>query len=480
VVFPELECILASLEAELDELLIRGGSVALPDGMVGVDLLIKDGRIAAIAENLPVTTDNTLQLHGEAVLPGGIDVHVHLPWPTGGFISSDDFDTGTRAAAFGGVTTLIDFVIPETGESLAEAVDKKRKLADAKTWVDYGLHINLRGNLMDRLLEIPKLVKAGYPSYKIFLAYDGFRVKDTDLPGVFMQVGAAGGMLTVHAEDGLLADRLSAGLMAQGKTALRFYPEARPAACEIRAVEKILTLQEQYGTPVHIHHVSTRQVAELIGVARKQGRRISAETCPHYLLFDQAVYFGDLQLAAQLVCSPSIKTAADRAGLWEALDKDWVNMIATDHCPYRLVQKENDLTDFTQTPGGLGGVELRLPLIYSEGVVKRRLSMQQFVDVWATNPARSFGLFPRKGIIAIGSDADLVILDTKRSVTIHADNLKMNTDCTPYEDWQVTGWPVGTILRGKPVMQEGKLIGQNPGGEFIARHLKQSKKKHGN
>jgi len=464
----------------LDDLLIRGGRVATPDGVVGVDILIQDGHIAAISGNLPATTQNSLQLHGETILPGGIDVHVHLPWPTGSFVSSDDFGSGTRAAAFGGVTTVIDFVIPEPGESLADAVDKKRKLAELNAWVDYGLHISLRGSLPARLKEVPALVKAGYPSYKIFLAYDGFRVKDADLPVVFKRVGAAGGMLTVHAEDGLLADRLTSKLVAQGKTALRFYPEARPAACETRAVEKLLSLQEKISTPLHIHHVSTRHAAELIGAARRQGRRVSAETCPHYLLFDQTGYFGDPELAAQLVCAPSIKTAADRAGLWEALEKGWVGMVATDHCPYQLDQKETDLSDFTHTPGGLGGVELRLPLIYSEGVVKRRLSLQQFVDLWATNPARTFGLYPRKGIIAVGSDADLVIVDTNRTVTIHADNLKMNSDCTPYEDWLVTGWPVGTILRGKPVILEGKLTGQNPGGEFIPRYLKHTDGKHGN
>ncbi len=273
----------------------------------------------------------------------------------------------------GGVTTIIDFAIPETGESLIDAVDRKRSLAEANAWVDFGLHVNLRGKVSAQLKHIPKLIKAGYPSYKIFMAYDGFRLDEVDLPGVFERVGRAGGMLTVHAEDGLLADRLTSELVARGNTALRFYTEARPAECEIRAVENLLSLQDRYHTPLHIHHVSTRSAAELIGAAHQPGRRVSAETCPHYLLFDQAGYLGDPQMAALLVCAPSIKTAADRAGLWEALEKGWVDMVSTDHCPYRLDQKETDLGDFTHTPGGIGGVELRLPLLYSEGVVKRQI-----------------------------------------------------------------------------------------------------------
>ncbi len=456
----------------MDELLIRGGRLATPDGVVDAALLIRNGRIVAISDELPQDCENIIQLNGEYVLPGGVDVHVHLPWPTGSFISSDDFYSGTRAAAFGGTTTIIDFVIPEPGETLSAAVDQKRMLTESNAWVDYGLHINLRGDLAAQLQFVPALVKAGYASYKIFLAYEGFRVEDVNLPEVFQQVGMAGGMIDVHAENGLLADSLTAGLLKEGNKAFRFYPQARPAACEIQAVQKLLSLQEESNTPLHIHHVSTLKAAELIGAARQQVRAVSGETCPHYLLFDQTGYGGDPQLAAQLVCAPSIKTADDREGLWKALAEGWLSLLATDHCPYRMEQKETDLTDFTRTPGGIGGVELRLPLIFSEGVVRGRLSLEQFVDIWATNPAKTFGLYPRKGVIAVGSDADLVILDPNQEMTIHAGELKMNTDCTPYDGRQVTGWPTGTILRGTLLVKDGKQIAKMPGGEFIPRYLK--------
>ncbi len=455
----------------MEEFLMRGGKLVTPDGVVERDLLIRDGKIAAIGSNLQADSKDTFDLKGQLVLPGGVDVHVHLPWPTGSFISSDDFDTGTRAAAFGGVTSLLDFVIPEGLEPLDAAIAKKRALAENKAWVDYGFHLNLRGAINEHLEHIPALVRDGYPSYKFFLAYEGFRLDESILPEVFRCVGEAGGMLNVHAEDGILADQLTGALVSEGKTALRFYPEARPPEVEIRAVRMLLDIQEKSPAPLHFHHVSTRRAAEMIGVARELDRKVSGETCPHYLLFDDSCYCGDPHLAAQLVCAPSIKSLDDRDGLWEALEKGWLSLLATDHCPYKLEQKEKDLENFTHTPGGVGGVELRLPLLYSAGVASGRLSLEQFVQLWATNPARIFGLYPRKGAIAVGSDADLVILDPGHRVTIHAADLQMNADCTPYENMHVSGWPTATILRGKMIVKDGRLANDTPGGVFIPRYL---------
>jgi dihydropyrimidinase len=400
-----------------------------------------------------------------------VDVHVHLPWPTGNFISSDDFNSGTRAAAFGGVTTILDFVIPDGDEDLPEAVAKKRVQAVGNAWVDFGLHINLRGRVREHLQYVQELVQAGYPSYKIFMAYDGFQVDETDLPDILKRVGIAGGMLDVHAEDGRLANQLTADLLTQGKSALCYYPEARPAEVEVRAVQMLLDIQVRIPTPLHIHHVTTRRVAEMIGVAREFDRKVTGETCPHYLLFDDSGYRGDPEQAALLVCAPSIKTMNDREGLWKALQNGWLTMVATDHCPYTREQKNTDLSDFTHTPGGVGGVELRLPLMYSAGVLSGRFTLEQFGQLWATNPAKTFGLYPRKGAIAVGSDADLVVLDPVKRVTIHAADLKMAADCTPYEGFEVIGWPIATFLRGQLLVKDGRLIAGNPGGVFIPRHL---------
>lgn len=457
----------------MDDLLIQGGRLVTPGGIFEQELLVRDGRIAEIGDHLAHDAAEVLNLAGEYVLPGGVDVHVHLPWPTGSFISSDDFEHGTRAAAFGGTTTVIDFVIPQGRESLSAAVTRKRAEAQGNAWVDYGLHLNLRGTVRDHLKQVPELVKAGYPSIKIFLAYEGFRVSDADLPAILEQVGAAGGMVDVHAEDGQLADRLIAELVAGGRKTLQYYPDSRPAMVEVDAVEKMLALQATIPTPLHFHHISSCRAAELIGAARRAGRAVSAETCPHYLLFDRESFQSDRHLAAQLVCAPAIKTTEDQMGLWEALNRDWLNVLATDHCPYTLAQKENDLEDFTRTPGGIGGVELRLPLIHSAGVASSRMDMERFVEIWATNPAKLFGLYPRKGILAVGSDADLVVLDPNRQVTIWARDLHSNTTCSPYNGRQVTGWPVATILRGRILTRDGRLVAAQPAGEFLPRALKQ-------
>jgi len=455
----------------MEEFLIHGGRLVTPAGVIASDLLIQEGRIAGIGNDLEGSPQNRLDLHGEIVLPGGVDVHVHLPWPTGSFISSDDFNSGTRAAAFGGVTTILDFVIPGEGEDLPEAVAQKRRQADGNAWVDFGLHINLRGKVRDHLQYVQELVQAGYPSYKIFMAYEGFRVEESDLPDIFKRVGLAGGMLDVHAEDGGLADQLTADLLKQGMSALCYYPEARPAEVEIRAVQMLLEIQARIPTPLHIHHVTTRRVAQMIGVTREYGRKVSGETCPHYLWFDDSGYRGDPQQAALLVCAPSIKTMNDREGLWDALQKGWLTIVATDHCPYTRAQKDTDLADFTRTPGGLGGVELRLPLVFDAGVLSGRLSLEQFAEVFATNPAKTFGLYPRKGAIEVGSDADLVIFNHTLKKTIHAADLQMNTDCTPYEGVDVIGWPVATFLRGNLLVKDGQLMATAPEGEFIPRYL---------
>jgi dihydropyrimidinase len=277
--------------------------------------------------------------------------------------------------------------------------------------------------------------------------------------------------VVAHAEDGILADQLTSDLLAVGKTAMCFYPEARPAEVEIRAVQLLLEIQARIPTPLHIHHVTTRRVGEMIGVARGLDRQVSGETCPHYLLFDDSGYRGDPQQAALLVCAPPIKTMDDREGLWNALQSGWLTMVATDHCPYTLDQKQSNLTDFTRTPGGLGGVELRIPLIFSMGVASGRLSLEQFADIIATNPAKTFGLYPRKGAIQIGSDADLVIVDPAMKKTIHVADLHMNTDCTPYENLEVVGWPVATFLRGSLLVKDDRLMAAYPEGEFIPRYL---------
>jgi dihydropyrimidinase len=334
--------------------------------------------------------------------------------------------------------------------------------------VDYSFHLNIRGDVSPRLAEIPALVERGFPSFKVFMAYEGFRLEDADLVRVMQAVSRANGVVSVHAEDGPLADAVTAGLLAGGLRAPAYFGLARPAACEEQAIRRILAHQQQTGARLHIHHVSTRAGAAAIGQARRSGRMVSGETCPHYLLFSAADYAGDPSQAAALVCSPSIKDGYHQPALWQALAEDALSVLATDHCPYTRAQKEAHLDDFSQIPGGLAGVETRLPLMYSAGVAAGRLSLARFAQVWAEGPARAFGLYPRKGTLSVGSDADLVLVDPQAAWTLRAADLHMNTDCLAYEGQQGTGKPVATILGGRVIVQDGKMLAE-PCGQLNFR-----------
>lgn len=447
----------------MKSLLIKNGLIVTGSEAFQGDVLVGGETIQAVGTNLDSAEAEVLDATGLVVLPGGVDVHVHLPWPTGSHISTDTFASGTRAAAFGGVTTIIDFCIPEGDETLSQALDRKKEEALREVWVDYSFHLNIRGDVEKKVREIPALVREGFPSFKVFMAYDGFRLEDADLRRVLEAARGAGAVVTVHAEDGPMADRLTAGLVKQGKRSLCDYPSSRPAECEENAIHRLLYYQQQTGARVHIHHVSTAGGVSAIAEARKAGRRVSGETCPQYLLFTDQDYCGDPIKAAALVCAPAIKSAGQQQALWQGLSDGTLTALATDHCPYSKAQKEASLDDFTRVPGGMGGVELRLPLIYSAGVVSGKLSLERFAHIWAEGPARAFGLFPHKGQIAPGSDGDLVLLHPGQSWQIHAADLHMNTDCLPYEGMQVTGRVSATILRGKVLVQNGQLQASSEG-----------------
>lgn len=455
----------------MSQLLIRNGTCVCPGAVVGADLLVDEGQIVAIGRNLERTAETVIDARGKLVLPGGIDVHVHMPWPYGDYVSADDINSGTKAAAFGGVTSVLDFAFPDEDESLEEALGRKLSAAIGSSWVDYSFHLNIRGEVEGKIAEIPGMVQEGFPSFKVFMAYEGFRLDDSQLLHVMEAVGQVGGVMTVHSENGPLADHLTERLIAKGKTRAIDYPLARPPLCEIEANNRLLTYVRLLETRTHIHHVGTRQGAELIGKARSEGHLVTGETCPHYLLFSSADFADDMARAAHLICAPSIKSPEDQAALWHHLAVGDLSVVATDHCPYLKRQKEEHLEDLTRIPAGIGGVETRLSLIFTEGVKNGRLSLERFVDVWATEPARAFGFYPRKGAIAVGSDADLVIFDPDQKGVLSAADLHMNTDCLPYEGWEVYGLTVTTILRGQIVVQEGQLVAGGPFGELVPRYL---------
>jgi dihydropyrimidinase len=445
------------------DLIIKGGTLVTPSGSLRADVGIAEGKIAALAMDLKPDGTQALDATGRWIFPGGVDVHCHLPWPSKQVVSGDDVHSGTLAAICGGVTTVLDFVIPELGEGLIEALERKLEETRPGLYADYSAHLCMREATPANLAQIPQLVERGFPSFKIFMAYEGFRLEDAEILEVMEAVEAAGGIVSVHAENGLLADRATRQLVSRGQVAPDRYPDSRPAYCEHEAIQRILHYADAAGVTLHIHHVSTGEGAALVGRARRRGLDVSGETCPHYLLFTDEVYRAEGVAATYLVIAPPLRQAGDRTALWEALASDALSLVATDHCPYSRAQKAAGAGDFTRVPGGTAGVETRWPLLFSEGVLARRLTPERLAAVWALNPARRFGLYPRKGSLAVRADADLVIVDPERESTLSAAGLHMNTDYSVYEGKKVKGFPVTTVLRGKVVVRDGQPVGESHG-----------------
>jgi dihydropyrimidinase len=451
------------------DLIVKGGTLVTARESFRADIGVIDGKIAALSWDLNGGAGaQVLDATGHWVFPGGVDVHCHFPWPSKEVLSGDDMQSGTLAAICGGVTTVLDFVIPELGEGLTEALDRKLEKIKEGLYADYSAHICVREATQANLAQIAGLVKRGFPSFKIFMAYEGFRLEDREILHVMNTVREAGGIVCVHAENGLLADRATQQLVRVGRLSPDNYPDSRPAYCEYEAISRIIHYAHAVGVPLHIHHVSTGEGAALISAARRRGQQLSAETCPHYLLFtDEAYRVGDVE-ATYLVCAPPLRNLRDQVALWKALASDALSIVATDHCPYSRAQKAAGVADFTRVPGGTAGVETRWPLLFTEGVAAGRLTPERLSAVWALNPARAFGLHFRKGRLSLRADADLVVVDPERKSTLSAKTLHTNADYSVYEGKQVKGFPVTTVLRGKVVVRDGQPVGR-PYGDVILR-----------
>jgi dihydropyrimidinase len=451
--------------------LVTNGTIVTADQATRADVLIEDDRIVEIAPSIAPLADHTIDANGKLVLPGGIDVHTHLDMPIDGISSSDDFESGTVAAACGGTTSIIDFATQSKGQSLRQALDTWMGKADGKAAIDYGFHLIVTDLTDEVETEMAALVGEGIPSFKLFMAYPGtLMLDDGAIFRALLRTRESGGQVSIHAENGHVIDVLVKRALAAGGTAPRFHAVTRPAGAEAEAVHRAIALAEMAGAPVYLVHLSTAQAAEEVGAAKKRGLRVFGETCPQYLLLSEERYREPGFAAAAYVMSPPLRTTADQDRLWRALSAGELDVVATDHCPFMMKgQKELGLGDFSKIPNGAPGIEFRMSLLYDSGVRGGRLSLTRFVEVTSTAPARLFGLYPRKGTIAPGSDADLVIFDPNRTARISAATHHMRVDYNPYEGREVAGIAETVLSRGRTIVEHGRFVGRAGAGAFLRR-----------
>jgi len=454
-----------------DTLVVNGTVITATDSYAA-DVAISGGKIVAVGEGLPrENTTQILDAKGKYVLPGGIDVHTHLDMPFGGTTSADDFETGTRAAAFGGTTTLIDFAIQYKGQSLRTAFDTWMQKASPKATVDYAFHCIITDLPDARIEEINSLVREGVPSFKLFMAYPGvFMLDDATIFKAMRAASKAGGMICMHAENGGAIDVIVKQALAEGKTAPKYHALTRPTTAEAEATARAIALAEMAGSPVYIVHLSCNDALEKVREGRDRGLPVYAETCPQYLYLsledmDKPGFEG-----AKYVFTPPLREKWHQERLWTGLKQDHLQVVSTDHCPFCFKeQKELGKDDFTKIPNGGPGIEHRMSLIYSGGVAKGRFSVNRFVELVSTTPAKIFGLYPRKGTVAVGSDADLVIFDPKRQHTISAKTHHMRVDYSMFEGITVTGMPDIVLSRGQLIVDRDKFQGKPGAGNFLKR-----------
>lgn len=443
------------------ELLIKNSTIVTSTRTYRADILIAEGKIKAIGEDLNPSASSGHRLNhrltdvidatGKLVFPGGIDPHVHMHLPTPAGFSSDDFFTGSKAALYGGTTTLIDFVTPSKGQSMVEALE--HRIEDARnSLVDYSFHVSPIEWSDSTEQEINECVQRGFPSFKVYMAYkSAIGIDDDVLQKVLKAVANVGGMVTVHAEMGDEIELLRNKFFEEGKTEPLYHPLSRPPKTESDAVKRVIELANSVDCPLYIVHVSTKESLDHIHSAQQKGQTVYAETCPHYLLLDDSVYQGNFEETVKFVLSPPLRKKSDSDALWSAIVDGTVQTIGTDHCPFSFKQKLLGKYDFRKIPNGAGGVEHRLELLYTFGVLQNRITLNQFVDITSTQASKIFGLYPQKGEIAVGSDADLVVWDPKIERRISAKNHQSACDTSIFEGINTFGVAEITIRNGKIV-----------------------------
>ncbi|HEX8183186.1 MAG TPA: dihydropyrimidinase [Blastocatellia bacterium] len=451
--------------------LIKNGQVVTAVDNYAADILIEDDKVSVIGRKLDMEADRVVDASGKLVIPGGIDPHTHMELPFGGTSSSDDFRTGTIAAAHGGTTTIIDFAVQYHGESLTQAVDNWHKKAEGKPAIDYGFHLITTDLPDERVPEMRQLINEGVMSFKLFMAYPGvFLVDDATIFRAMKNAGEAGGLICMHAENGIVINEIIKHALAEGKTAPKYHALTRPTKAEAEGVHRAIAIAEMAGAPVYIVHLSCSDALEEVREARDAGLPAYAETCPQYLFLDYSYYEQEGFEGAKYVMTPPLREKWNQEKLWQGLAGNDLQVISTDHCPFCFKeQKELGRDDFTKIPNGGPGVEHRMSLIYNGGVAGGKISLNRFVELTSTSAAKLFGLFPRKGTVAVGSDADIVIFDPEEEQTISAATHNMNVDYSAYEGMKVKGVTKTVLSRGQIIIEDGKYTGKPGEGQFLKR-----------
>ena len=450
--------------------LFKGGTVVSGTGTKRADLLIENEKIVESGRNLKADADKVVDVTGCFLFPGFIDAHTHFDLDVCNTTTADDFYTGSRAALRGGTTTVIDFACPNKGESLHYGLDLWHKKADGRTFCDYGFHMTIDDWNESIRAELPDMFAKGISSFKMYMTYPAMMVGDRDMYWALKELKSLGGLCGVHCEnagviDGMIAERKNSGQFSPA-----CHPLTRPPYLEAEAVSRLLRIAQAAEAPVVIVHLTNQEALKEVQHARDRGQKVYVETCPQYLLLDDSVYFNeDYSQAARYVCAPPIRDKSQQALLWKALRRGDIQTISTDHCSFTLEQKDAGREDFTKIPGGLPGVETRGELIYSYGVAAKRISAQRMCLALSENPARMYGLFPRKGHLRPGADADIVVYDPGASHVIRADDCVANVDYNPYEGFVTAGGIRQVWLRGSLAVENGRVLDETPQGRYMAR-----------
>jgi dihydropyrimidinase len=450
--------------------LIRNGRVVTAVDDYKADILIEGETVSTIGAKLDVEADVVVDAAGKLVIPGGIDPHTHMQLPFGGTEASDDFRTGTIAAAHGGTTTIIDFAVQYKGQALREGLDAWHAKAEGKCVIDYGFHLITTEFEDGQTEELYTVMDEGVTSFKLFMAYPGvFLADDATIFRAMSAAGSRGGLICMHAENGIVINEIIKRALAEGRTAPKYHALTRPTRAEAEGVHRAIAISEMAESPVYIVHLSCADALEQVREARDRGLPAFAETCPQYLFLSVDDY-GEGFEGAKYVMTPPLREKWNQDELWKGLRTDDLQVISTDHCPFCMKeQKEMGRDDFSKIPNGAPGVEHRMSLIYDGGVVKNRVSLNRFVELTSTAAAKMFGLFPRKGTIAVGSDADIVVFDPERSQTISAATHHMNVDYSAYEGREVQGVVETVLSRGRVVVEAGEFKGKAGAGRFLKR-----------